>query len=567
MEHLCPVCGKNPLKGKQQACSSACRTAKHRAKLASETGHTATPRTLPKPRNMKQKRGPRPAIVERKSAVDIAPDQSVPSSVAERLLLAIAELRTAIGRASTEPRSDMRTQITSQAPAAALGYRLVIPHHEPGVPPSFSPRRRDGAPRAIYSLSPFQYPDDLRLCDGRWYRIVWIDSQGKQIRTPASCPIPGLRYVVGPADAVATATATMSAPPIETECAAATQTELTSVSKTAPVTAPEAALETSRDTPEQAPPIHVPDTFSATKATAVTEKPAEASLLSQKSASGTVTPAPREAPEPSAVARPAASVVPSATQALQMECASSRAQNLGNENRRTGELLTTLSAAELSSRTDGTAGQDGSPPVDQPVNTDRKSAQPTSASWSKPLDSFPPITRRDEVMTPLFCTKFWLLAQFKRELQREASAVQPGSSVPLRSYPIDAETWKMAQGQIREYPVSVDFAPRCLALLRYIREHGASALADFPCLDSPVLADRLKTVECALRNPIERTYMKYLSARFDALLDEKPEPEEPKVSLTHDEQRLLTVALSDIRTMMYFRQRMQSRPVKSDASA
>lgn len=170
-------------------------------------------------------------------------------------------------------------------------------------------------------------------------------------------------------------------------------------------------------------------------------------------------------------------------------------------------------------------------------------------------------------MTPLLCTKFWHLAQFKQELEREASAVQPGSTVPLRSYPIDAETWKMAQKYIRDYPVSVDFAPRCLALLRYIREHGTSALADFPYLDSAVLADKLKTVERALRNPIERTYMKYLSARFDALLDEKSEPEEPKVSVTHDEQIRLTAALSDIRTMMYFRQRMQSRPVKSGASA
>ena len=47
MENLCPVCNKNPLKGKQQACSSACRTAKHRAKQVSETDHSATPSTPP----------------------------------------------------------------------------------------------------------------------------------------------------------------------------------------------------------------------------------------------------------------------------------------------------------------------------------------------------------------------------------------------------------------------------------------------------------------------------------------------------------------------------------------
>ena len=327
MERLCPVCNRNPLEGKQQSCSSACRTAKHRAKQASETAHTATPRTLPKRRNTKQERGPRSA--EHSRTEDITPDHSVLSSVAERLLLAIAELRTAVASASTEPRIDIRAQITSQAPPDAIGYRLVLPHHEPGVPPSFSPRRRDGAPRAIYSLRPFQYPDDPRLCDGRWYRIVWIDSQGKRIRTPASCPIPGLRYVVGPADAVATATATVSAPPIETECAAAPQSEPASAAEKAPDTAQEAATETSRDTPEQAPSIHVTDTPSATKDTAVTEESAETSttILSQESASGTVTPEPREAPEPSAVAHPAESASAPARQEPQIEDASSAASS------------------------------------------------------------------------------------------------------------------------------------------------------------------------------------------------------------------------------------------------
>ena len=215
----------------------------------------------------------------------------------------------------------------AQAPPDAIGYRLVLPHHEPGVPPSFSPRRRDGALRTLYSLSPFQYPDDLRLCDGRWYRIVWIDSQGKRIRTPASCPIPGLRYVVGPADAgvTTTTTETTSDPPLETECATDRQTEPASASEKAPDTVQEATTETSRDSPEQAPSIHVTDTPSATKDTAVTEESAETSttILSQESASGTVTPEPREAPEPSAVARPAESASASARQESQMEGASS----------------------------------------------------------------------------------------------------------------------------------------------------------------------------------------------------------------------------------------------------
>ena len=43
----------------------------------------------------------------------------------------------------------------------------------------------------------FEYPDDLRLCDGCWYRIVWTDSQGSRIRR-GSEQIPGLCFVIGP---------------------------------------------------------------------------------------------------------------------------------------------------------------------------------------------------------------------------------------------------------------------------------------------------------------------------------------------------------------------------------
>jgi hypothetical protein len=134
--------------------------------------------------------------VEPGSAADLAPDHALPSSVAERLLLAIAELGTALCRTESAPRIDIRTQINAQAPPDAVGYRLALPHREPGVPPSFSPRQRSGTSRAFYSITPFQYPDDLRLCDGHWYRIVWIDSQGQQIRIPDGSPLPGLRFIV-----------------------------------------------------------------------------------------------------------------------------------------------------------------------------------------------------------------------------------------------------------------------------------------------------------------------------------------------------------------------------------
>jgi hypothetical protein len=61
--------------------------------------------------------------------------------------------------------------------------------------------------------------------------------------------------------------------------------------------------------------------------------------------------------------------------------------------------------------------------------------------------------------------------------------------------------------------------------------------------------------------------MQYLSERLDAVLDDKSEPEEPKLTLNHKEQRQLIRALADIRSMMYFRERSKSSPVKSHASA
>jgi hypothetical protein len=118
-----------------------------------------------------------------------------------------------------------------------------------------------------------------------------------------------------------------------------------------------------------------------------------------------------------------------------------------------------------------------------------------------------------------------------------------------------------------EESMSSAFAPRCVAIVRYVREHGASALAHFPHPISPVSVEQRNAIDRALRNPIKLTYMQYLSERFDAALDGKSEPEVPKLSLNRKEQRQLIHALADIRSMMYFRERSKSSPVKAHASA
>ena len=173
---LCPVCKKNRLKGKQRACSSACRSAKYREAR--------------KHREESVKR-----VVRLRGR---EPPQAGPQGLQERLLTleetvraAVAELRAQPHRSATPPRIDMRDQVFAQAPKGAIGYRLVLAHRDASLPPRLIPRRR------AYSLTPFEYPDDLRLCDGCWYQIVWTDSQGSRIRR-GSEQIPGLCFVIGP---------------------------------------------------------------------------------------------------------------------------------------------------------------------------------------------------------------------------------------------------------------------------------------------------------------------------------------------------------------------------------
>lgn len=568
MENLCPVCNENPLKGKQQACSSACRTAKHRRNSVPDTGHTATPRTPPQQRNRKQTQSPRRAKAAPTSAADFAQDGSLPSSVAERLLVAIVELRTAVGRTGSERRIDMKTQITAQAPPGAVGYRLVLPYRKPGVPPSFAPRRRNGAPRAFYALAPFEYPDDLRLCDGRWYRIVWIDSQGQQVRTLAGCPVPGLRYVVGPVEAVATTAATSSVPQLETDTDAATGTAPNAVPDTAPDTAQETATETSPDTASLEIPSCVTDASSVTKDAAVTDERAEtsASGVSQETASSAETPAPSAEAE-SPLAPHQAEPVASTKQESQKEWASILAQSFDEELSRTEDMLATFFEEGSLPRRGEEPCLDGSTPFAIFVNTDKRPAEPAPASWSALLDDFPPITGDEQFMTALFSTQYWLLAQLIQELRRGATESQSEPSVPMRSYPISGEDREKVRNLVRENPLSSAFVPRCLAIVRYVREHGASVLVHFPQPLLPVSAEQRNAVENALRSPVKRAYMQYLSARLDAFLDQRPEPEEPKVSLKLKEQRQLIRTLSDIRAVMYFRQRDQSSTPKTDASA
>jgi hypothetical protein len=122
------------------------------------------------------------------------------SVATERIIAALQRHRTPSPSPPTDgERVDMLEQVTSQAPKQGVGYRLVLPGLIATDVPRLSPRRSRTREVAWYSLAPFEYPDDIRLCDGSWYRIVWVDAQGRRIRMRPGEHVPGLRYFVGPA--------------------------------------------------------------------------------------------------------------------------------------------------------------------------------------------------------------------------------------------------------------------------------------------------------------------------------------------------------------------------------
>ena len=91
---------------------------------------------------------------------------------------------------------------------------MVLPPQDPRTAPGWAPRRRDSAGLGHYLLSPFAYPCDLRLRDGRAYRIVWIDAHGQPMPPRADTAPPGFRFFVALGPPHASVETTVRAPSI-----------------------------------------------------------------------------------------------------------------------------------------------------------------------------------------------------------------------------------------------------------------------------------------------------------------------------------------------------------------
>jgi len=188
---LCPVCNETPLRGRQKICSTKCRSASYRQRkrLQQSTPQTGVPQL--------SNRRPRSSRRE-----DSRRWEQLLTTATDRIVEAI--LKHGNGSLFQRPsgcRVDLRTQVISQAPTQAIGYRLVLPGHCASDSPKLTPKRSQARASSWYSLTPFEYPDDLRLRDGSCYRLIWIDAAGLRIRLKPEEPIPVLYFFLRPPSA------------------------------------------------------------------------------------------------------------------------------------------------------------------------------------------------------------------------------------------------------------------------------------------------------------------------------------------------------------------------------
>lgn len=97
-------------------------------------------------------------------------------------------------------RAPFDQQVLSQAPPEAVAYRLVLPLRSHAEMPKIAPAPDAGGRLRVFSLKPFELPDDIRLRDGHVYRILWVGAQGEPVSPQGTSHLPALHFFLGPAD-------------------------------------------------------------------------------------------------------------------------------------------------------------------------------------------------------------------------------------------------------------------------------------------------------------------------------------------------------------------------------
>lgn len=493
---LCPVCNENPLTGRQSTCGTRCRSARYRERQRQQRDTSQQPAQPDAATPVSGRHQP-----QRRSS-DAKKLEQLVSAAAARIVEAIEQQgdRTA-QQARDAFRVNLREQLTSQAPKHAAGYRLVLPGRYAADPPRLSPKRSRSRDVAWYSLGPFEYPDDIRLCDGFWYRVVWVDAQGRRIRLRPGESVPGLYYFVGP---------TQPRSHISANTGAATR-------EPQPLGA--------ANTPASQSPLKV--------GTAATETRSTATVVETAPISAAVLPS---APS---------SEYEELTDELLNQIARDVNAEIDREEaarlKRLGQVSGGLAALVV-----------GAPPPP---------AQAPPETWTALLASFPPITIDECVLLNTFVISPALMLQlrYEEQLAESKASGRPAPREPTTLISNDNRQHVHTMFTGRSLPPH--FWSRCKAVFEYVRQHGVDALVHLPMPMPPLPKADQRWIEAAISRPAKRTYMHFVCARQDAQLSDQPLPAEPQVPLSSKDRNQIRRAMQDLRAVMFFKRSVASQKV------
>ena len=485
---LCPVCNDKPLKGRQVTCSTKCRSARYRERKQQQRDTSQQgggPSTSANARRSSH---------QRRRGRDTSKWEQLLSTSFDRIIEAIERLGQPSGMSAHEPlRLDLREQVTSQAPTQAVGYRVVLPGRSVGDEPKLTPKRSRTRDVPWYTLSPFEYPDDIRLRDSCWYRIVWVDAQGQRIRLRPGEPAPGLFHVVGP-------------PQFRSRASASDH---------------------------------------AATGDAIPQSSQDASLMP-----GAVLSAPAEkAVPPSATgAHTAPILAPSSARAPISEPFDEEIINDFVE-----ELRRAAALDEERVKRAKDSGDNSEEPAGFVVVLPPPPTSPPPDSWTKLLASYPSITTDENLLLIEFVAHPELMIQIHYE-ERLAQAKEIGRPPPREPVTLlSHEERQHLHALFTGRDMRPHFWSLCKAIFAYVKKHGLDVLAYLPVPVPPLPAAQQTWLTKALASPPKRAYMHYVCACQDALLNDQAAPAEPSSPLSAKERNQIRRAMKHLRAVMLFK--------------
>ena len=423
-------------------------------------------------------------------------------------------------------------QVLSQAPAGAVGYRLVLPVGDAHESPRIVPEATGPGALAYWRLHPFELPDDLRLRNGRRYRLLWVDARGARLPPDASRYLPALRFFWGPPDTQQLAPNAEHPPPIRIGRQRRESRPVADAPSPsnpgAEVVEPEPGASTldltSPEIPASSAPMHEED--------APLRQDAASTVDSTTAASASAEPPGSERKTP----KSAASVAPTTPEPVSPAVDAQTKQTEDVSASSTIEPTEQYAAIDLSPPNESTAVN----PTPQRASFDETSIVP---ECSPPLS---PQELRSLIRIVLHTEQ---CAALQHEIDCMHARVRAQTPPPSPEFHLREEV----HAQIRSVVHDARLAPAAIKLYTawlHYHAQGPAAMARLPAPFVSLTFADAERITSVLNNPPRRAYAEYVLARVMALHQGQPEPPQPTSDLPSKVRRHIRELFSDARLVV-----------------